>query len=73
MGWVVVSDTPWYGKTTTNGRLNLADLPGGKYRLRAWHPGLPAGHTGSEQTLSQGSAAQELQLQLPAVALAASR
>ncbi len=36
IGYVVVVDTPYFGKTDAQGRLVL-DAPPGKYRLQAWH------------------------------------
>lgn len=67
IGWIVVSDTPWYGKTAANGRLQLDDVPAGRYTLRTWHPSLPVGSPGLEQTVTVGSAALELQQRLPVV------
>lgn len=65
VGWVVVSDTPWYGKTPAGGRVTLADVPPGSYVLRSWHPELPAGSTGIEQAVTVGTAALELVASLP--------
>jgi plastocyanin len=39
--WVVVVDTPYFGRTDSTGNLKLRDLPAGRYRLVAWYPGLP--------------------------------
>jgi hypothetical protein len=36
-GWVVVVDTPYFGKTDTAGQVQL-DVPEGEHLLRAWHP-----------------------------------
>ncbi len=41
--WVVVADTPFYGRTDANGQLRLEGVPAGRYRLLAWHPRLVAG------------------------------
>lgn len=35
---LVVVDTPWFGTTDETGRLTLAGLPPGRYKLTAWHP-----------------------------------
>jgi plastocyanin len=35
--WVVVVDTPYFGKTDATGRAQL-DVPEGEHLLRAWHP-----------------------------------
>lgn len=68
VGWVVVSDTPWYAKTPASGRASLADVPAGSYLLRSWHPDLPAGSTGVEQPVTVGGHALELVATLPVAA-----
>ncbi|WP_374565096.1 methylamine utilization protein [Ideonella sp.] len=65
VGWVVVSDTPWYAKTPAGGRATLADVPPGSYVLRSWHPDLPAGSTGIEQPVTVGAAGLDLVASLP--------
>lgn len=65
VGWVVVSDTPWYAKTSAGGRATLADVPPGSYVLRSWHPDLPAGSTGIEQPVTVGAAGLDLVASLP--------
>jgi plastocyanin len=35
-GFIVIVDTPWFGKTT-EGKLVLSDLPPGVYNVRVWH------------------------------------
>ncbi len=37
--WVLVVDTPWFGRTNDSGVATLADVPDGDYTLQAWHPG----------------------------------
>ena len=66
IGWIVVSDTPWYGKTAANGRLQLDEVPAGRYTLRTWHPSLPVGSPGLEQAVTVGNAPLTLQQRLPA-------
>ncbi len=46
VGWVVVSDTPWWAKTAAPGTARWDEVPNGAYQLRAWHPSLPAGSQG---------------------------
>jgi plastocyanin len=36
--WVVVADTPWYGRSAAGGQLRIEGLPPGSYKLRMWHP-----------------------------------
>jgi plastocyanin len=65
VGWVVVSDTPWYARTAASGQATLPDVPAGAYVLRSWHPDLPAGSTGIEQAVTVGPAGLELTAKLP--------
>ena len=41
--WVVVADTPWSARSAVGGRARIEAVPPGNYKLRTWHPGLPAG------------------------------
>ena len=36
--YVMVVDTPYFGKTDDSGVVTLDNLPAGKYEVRAWHP-----------------------------------
>lgn len=54
--WVVIVDTPYFGRSSRNGTLTLANVPPGNYRLRVWHPTLTPGAPASEQALSVGNA-----------------
>lgn len=65
VGWIVVSETPWFAKTPAAGRATLADVPPGSYRLRTWHPELPMGSPGVEQAVTVGSGPLELAARLP--------
>ena len=53
--WVVVVDTPHHGLTGADGRLHLAQVPPGSYRLRTWHPSLPPGAPALDQALLLGA------------------
>jgi hypothetical protein len=37
-GYVLVTDTPWYGKTDAEGKVTLADLPDGTADVVLMHP-----------------------------------
>jgi plastocyanin len=37
LGYILVVDTPYFGKTGSDGRVQL-DAPAGNYTLRVWHP-----------------------------------
>jgi len=38
LGYIYVTDSPWFGRTDAGGALQLADLPAGEYRIHLWHP-----------------------------------
>jgi plastocyanin len=42
VGYVYVSESPYFGKTGDDGRTLLANLPAGDYAIRIWHPDLIA-------------------------------
>ena len=35
---VLVVDSPWFAKSGADGRVDIANVPPGRYRLRLWHP-----------------------------------
>lgn len=35
---ILVTDSPWFGRTGDRGELKLSGLPEGSYTLRVWHP-----------------------------------
>lgn len=37
LGYVVVVDTPWFGKSAADGHLRIDDVPAGDYQLQVWH------------------------------------
>lgn len=55
VGWVVVVETPYFGKSTGNGQVIL-DAPPGKYTLRTWHSRLPVGQDATIQALDVAAA-----------------
>jgi plastocyanin len=36
--WVLVVESPYFGKTGADGQVRIAGLPAGRYRLQLWHP-----------------------------------
>ena len=42
VAYVMVVDTPWYGKTGPNGQVKIDGLPPGEYRVSVWAPRMPA-------------------------------
>jgi len=53
VAWVVVVDTPYFGKTDAQGHLTI-DAPAGSYKLRTWHASLPTGAAAAEQAHTVG-------------------
>jgi plastocyanin len=42
---VLIVDSPWYAKTAADGKVMIADVPPGRYKVQLWHPlqkGTPA-------------------------------
>ena len=53
--WVVVVETPYYGRSAMPGKVILANVPAGSYSLRVWHPALAPGAAALEQPLVVGT------------------
>jgi plastocyanin len=66
--WVVAVDTPWFGKTGGDGRVSLPAVPSGSYRLRAWHPDLPADAPPADQAQTVGTSPQTAAVRLAVAA-----
>ena len=54
--WVVVVETPYFGMAGDTGKVSLANVPAGSYRLRVWHSALPVGAPAMEQAMTVGAA-----------------
>ncbi len=54
--WVVVADTPWFGRSGADGLARIESAPAGAYRLSVWHPALPAHSAPATLTLQLGDA-----------------
>ena len=46
LGYIYVSDTPFFAKTQQDGKASIEGLPAGEYLVRLWHPRM--GDTGGE-------------------------
>lgn len=55
VAWVLVVDTPYFGKTSADGTLTLNNVPNGNYKLRTWHNSLPVGGAAAEQATAVGN------------------
>jgi plastocyanin len=65
--WIVIVDTPWFGRTDDTGRWAGAAAPPGRYTLRVWHAGLPVGATPTEQALTVEASGAQAVVRLPAL------
>jgi hypothetical protein len=54
LGYVYVSETPYFAKSKADGTAVISNLPAGEYTLRLWHPGMGVsiGETGKRVTIS---------------------
>jgi plastocyanin len=62
--WVVVVDTPYFGRTGADGRVALEGVPRGSYQLRTWHTSQPVGAPASEQTVAVADSNPPVTVQL---------
>jgi plastocyanin len=62
VAYIQVVNTPYFGKTDQSGKVRIADLGPGKYRLKAWHFQLPptAAPVESEITVARNDMAAEI-------------
>ncbi|MHA7819326.1 MAG: cupredoxin domain-containing protein [Erythrobacter sp.] len=65
-GYIRVTDTPFAGKTDTNGYLTLSGMPTGSARITVWHPQLraPRNESRVERRLASGSRSQTIKVRL---------
>jgi len=54
--WVVVVETPFFGRSGATGAVAIQAIPAGAYRLRVWHPSLAVGAAAIDQALVVGAA-----------------
>ncbi len=38
IGYIYVTDSPWFGRTDGSGAVRFRELPPGDYTVRIWHP-----------------------------------
>jgi hypothetical protein len=60
LGYIYVTDTPYFGKSKADGTILIDGLPEGDYQMRIWHPGMgmTAGETGKQVSILDGTASQ---------------
>ena len=65
IGYIYVSETPFFAKTGTLGTAVLSDMPAGEYRVRVWHPNMDhAEETTSQQVTLTADAAASAEWQI---------
>jgi plastocyanin len=52
VGYIYVSETPFFAKTEAAGTATLADLPPGEYTVRVWHPSMEHGEESTARQIS---------------------
>jgi plastocyanin len=62
IGYVYVTDSPWFGRTDKGGGMRLRELPVGEYTVHIWHPRIKDGADTLQQSVSLASA-ETLQLE----------
>lgn len=51
VGYIYVSESPWFAVTDAEGAAVIKGLPEGKYRVRTWHPLLKVSEESTEQSV----------------------
>ena len=65
IGYIYVSETPFFAKTGTLGTAVISDMPAGEYRVRIWHPSMDhAEETTSQQVTLTADAAASAEWQI---------
>ncbi len=62
LGYIVVLETPYFGKTGNDGRVQL-DAPAGNYTLRVWHPRMKGAAAGEPLTIARDAVQRRVTLQ----------
>ena len=64
LGYVYVTETPYFGKTGIDGRVDLDQLPPGRYVARVWHPLMEGSETATIKHIDLGDTASSLEWKL---------
>jgi plastocyanin len=64
VAWVVVLQTPYFGRSDKDGKLVLDNVPPGNYRLRTWHTRQPVGAPALDQALNLPAAGTTVGVQM---------
>lgn len=63
-GWILVVETPYFGRSVEAGRVVIDNVPPSTYRLRVWHSSLPPGAPPTDQSLVVSATGAELTFRL---------
>jgi plastocyanin len=55
IGYIYVSDTPFFAKTGPLGTASITDLPPGEYRVRIWHPSMDRAEEATDRQIMVGA------------------
>lgn len=64
VAWVHVVDTPYHGTTDAQGRLNLTNVPNGRYQMQVWHQRMPPQAPVAPQAVEIGASDKTLPITL---------
>lgn len=70
IAWVVVTDTPLWGRSAAGGQARVADVPPGSYHLRVWHSSLAETVPPQSMALTVGATDVDQRVRLGANGLA---
>jgi plastocyanin len=65
VAWVVVVDTPYFGRSGADGKFQLDNIPPGNYHLRIWHTNLPVGAPALDQPLALAATGSSVSVRVP--------
>lgn len=65
VAWVVVVETPYFGRSGADGKFQLDNVPPGNYHLRIWHTNLPVGAPALDQPLALAATGDSLSVRVP--------
>lgn len=73
VGYVYITDDPWFAVSDAQGKLNVEQLPAGRYAVTLWHPQTPQmlPQPGTELQVTASGAQQRFVLDMQATANAA--
>lgn len=65
VGYVYITDDPWFAVSDAQGKLTIDNLPAGDYRVTLWHSALPSMLPQQGGSVTVGATAVQQRFQLP--------